>query len=184
MHLHTRTVRYGKLENGLLVYVRPSLVRRSKHHFITLPRTGVDIVLGTCSRLQGRQATGILLAHDVKCLSVRCALHAGNNGYVWLSRALTGEGAEEADDVEGNLMSAKAEVRGRHVLSSPVAITPHVKESCFLSCSCSRHRRSGTPRHRRPARRDSASPGHGTPSLCSIRCGAGAGVLEWRYAIR
>lgn len=46
MYLHTRTVRYGKLENGLLVYVRPSLVRRSKHHFITLPGTGVDIVLG------------------------------------------------------------------------------------------------------------------------------------------
>jgi len=47
VHLHTRTVRYGKLENGLLVYVRPSLVRRSKHHFITLPRQGVDVILGT-----------------------------------------------------------------------------------------------------------------------------------------
>lgn len=46
VHLHTRTVRYGKLENGLLVYVRPSLVRRSKHHFLTLPGTEVDMVLG------------------------------------------------------------------------------------------------------------------------------------------
>ena len=40
------TTRTGKLENGLLVYVRPSLIRRSKHHFLTLPNTGVDVILG------------------------------------------------------------------------------------------------------------------------------------------
>ena len=54
MHLHTRTVRYGKLENGLMVYVRPSLIRRSKHHFMSLPGLDLDLVLGKedpkCSR--------------------------------------------------------------------------------------------------------------------------------------
>ena len=34
--LHTRSLRYGKLENGTLVTVPPSLVGRRKNHFVTL----------------------------------------------------------------------------------------------------------------------------------------------------
>ncbi|CAM9719248.1 unnamed protein product, partial [Heterosigma akashiwo] len=44
--LHTRSLKYGKLENGLLVTVQPSLIKRLKQHFITLP-FGVDVILGT-----------------------------------------------------------------------------------------------------------------------------------------
>ncbi|WFD32908.1 Exosome complex component rrp4 [Malassezia sp. CBS 17886] len=47
--LHTRSLRYGKLRNGVLVSVAPSLIRRHKSHFLTLPELpddGVDLVLG------------------------------------------------------------------------------------------------------------------------------------------
>lgn len=43
--LHARSVKYGKLSNGCLVKVRPSLVPRQAHHFVSLP-CGVDAVLG------------------------------------------------------------------------------------------------------------------------------------------
>ena len=42
--LHTRSFKYGKLENGLLVKVPPYLVPRQKQHFISLS-CGVDMVL-------------------------------------------------------------------------------------------------------------------------------------------
>ncbi|KAI0030071.1 hypothetical protein K488DRAFT_79819 [Vararia minispora EC-137] len=45
MSLHTRSLRYGKLRNGMLVCVPPALVRRLKSHFIALA-SGVDLVLG------------------------------------------------------------------------------------------------------------------------------------------
>ncbi|KAJ0401754.1 hypothetical protein ATCC90586_000335 [Pythium insidiosum] len=41
------TLRYGKLENGQFVAVRPSLVKRMKQHMVTLPTLGVDVILGT-----------------------------------------------------------------------------------------------------------------------------------------
>lgn len=47
--LHTRSLRYGKLRNGVLVAVPPVLIRRLKSHFITLRELrggGVDLVLG------------------------------------------------------------------------------------------------------------------------------------------
>ncbi|KAJ3108235.1 Exosome complex component RRP4 [Phlyctochytrium planicorne] len=43
--LHTRSLKYGKLRTGSLVTVSPSLIRRSKSHFLSMP-FGVDIVLG------------------------------------------------------------------------------------------------------------------------------------------
>jgi len=43
--LHTRSLRYGKLVNGVLVTVPSSLVRRQKQHFVTLP-CNVDVLLG------------------------------------------------------------------------------------------------------------------------------------------
>lgn len=47
--LHTRSLRYGKLRNGVLVAVPPVLVRRHKSHFLTLAQLqggAVDVVLG------------------------------------------------------------------------------------------------------------------------------------------
>ena len=43
--LHARSVKYGKLSNGILLKVSPNLVPRQQHHFVTLP-CGVDAVLG------------------------------------------------------------------------------------------------------------------------------------------
>ncbi|KAK7100809.1 exosome complex component RRP4-like [Littorina saxatilis] len=45
LSLHTRSLKYGKLGQGVLVPVPPSLVKRRKTHFHTLP-CGVKIILG------------------------------------------------------------------------------------------------------------------------------------------
>jgi len=47
LSLHTRSLRYGKLENGQFVAVAPALVKRMKQHMVTLPALGVDLILGT-----------------------------------------------------------------------------------------------------------------------------------------
>ena len=44
MAVHTRSFKYGKLENGQLVKVAPSLIKRVKQHFVTLP-CKVDLIL-------------------------------------------------------------------------------------------------------------------------------------------
>ncbi|KAL1405382.1 Exosome complex component rrp4 [Vanrija albida] len=50
MSLHTRSLKYGKLRNGLLLSLPPRLVRRLKSHFYHLPPpcgpAGVDVILG------------------------------------------------------------------------------------------------------------------------------------------
>lgn len=43
--LHARSLKYGKLENGMFVSVPPSLMKRLKQHFVSLP-CGVDVILG------------------------------------------------------------------------------------------------------------------------------------------
>jgi exosome complex component RRP4 len=43
--VQTRSMKYGKLENGQMLTVPPSLVKRVRKHFVTL-RCGVDVVLG------------------------------------------------------------------------------------------------------------------------------------------
>ncbi|KAM0786622.1 hypothetical protein ACM66B_002074 [Microbotryomycetes sp. NB124-2] len=45
MSLHTRSLKYGKLKNGTLVIVSPSLILRLKSHFHTLSY-GVDLIIG------------------------------------------------------------------------------------------------------------------------------------------
>jgi len=45
MALHTRSLKYGKLENGQFIAVAPTLVKRAKTHFQTLP-CGVHVILG------------------------------------------------------------------------------------------------------------------------------------------
>ena len=45
LSLHTRSLRYGKLENGQLIIVPASLMKRLPQHNITLP-WGVDVILG------------------------------------------------------------------------------------------------------------------------------------------
>jgi len=43
--LHTRSLKYGKLENGQLVVVSSSLIKRLPQHYVSLP-WGVDVILG------------------------------------------------------------------------------------------------------------------------------------------
>lgn len=45
LQLQTRSLRYGKLSEGILVHVRPSLVRRTKNHFHSLP-CGASVIRG------------------------------------------------------------------------------------------------------------------------------------------
>jgi len=45
LSLHTRNLRYGKLAQGVLVRVSPSLIKRRKTHFHNLP-CGASIILG------------------------------------------------------------------------------------------------------------------------------------------
>ncbi|RKP10120.1 hypothetical protein THASP1DRAFT_22129 [Thamnocephalis sphaerospora] len=45
MSLHTRSLKYGKLRNGTLVVVPPSLVLRSRSHFHTIANS-VEVILG------------------------------------------------------------------------------------------------------------------------------------------
>jgi exosome complex component RRP4 len=44
--LHTRSAKYCRLARGQLLCVPPSLVRRMKQHFCSLPELGVDLVVG------------------------------------------------------------------------------------------------------------------------------------------
>ena len=46
LSLHARSLKYGRLENGLLVAVAPGLVKRIKQHFVSLPELHVDLILG------------------------------------------------------------------------------------------------------------------------------------------
>ncbi|KAL3701027.1 hypothetical protein R1sor_019049 [Riccia sorocarpa] len=46
LHLHTRSLKYGKLENGQLVKVSPYLIKRLKQHFHQLKQYGVQLILG------------------------------------------------------------------------------------------------------------------------------------------
>eukprot|EP00941_MAST-03F_sp_MAST-3F-sp1_P004740 g4740.t1 len=46
MSLHTRSLKYGKLENGILVKVAPSLVKRLKKHHVALTQISVELIIG------------------------------------------------------------------------------------------------------------------------------------------
>ncbi|KAH7282553.1 hypothetical protein KP509_35G036300 [Ceratopteris richardii] len=46
VHLHTRSLKYGKLTNGQLVKVPPYLVKRLKQHFHNLKSCAVDMIIG------------------------------------------------------------------------------------------------------------------------------------------
>lgn len=46
MAIQTRSVKYGKCENGILLNVPSSLIRRLKQHFITLSSCNIDLIIG------------------------------------------------------------------------------------------------------------------------------------------
>lgn len=46
VHLHTRSLKFGKLVQGQLVAVHPSLIKRQRSHFASFDGLGVDAILG------------------------------------------------------------------------------------------------------------------------------------------
>ncbi|KAI8466986.1 MAG: hypothetical protein J3K34DRAFT_460633 [Monoraphidium minutum] len=46
VHLHTRSLKFGKLVQGQLVTVHPGLIKRQRSHFVSFEALGVDAVLG------------------------------------------------------------------------------------------------------------------------------------------
>lgn len=61
LSLHTRSLKYGKLKEGTLVQVPPSLVKRCKTHFLNLP-CGATVIVGNngyvwISPLENEEAT-------------------------------------------------------------------------------------------------------------------------------
>jgi exosome complex component RRP4 len=81
LSLHTRSLRYGKLENGQFAAVQPSLVKRMKQHMVSLAGgIGVDVILGT-------------------------------NGYIWITRSMDALGDKDVDMLEtGGSMETRVEV--------------------------------------------------------------------------
>lgn len=46
LSLHSRSMKYGKLENGQLVCVPSALMKRLPQHYISLPSIGMDLIMG------------------------------------------------------------------------------------------------------------------------------------------
>ena len=44
--LHTRNLKYGKLEGGMVVEVPPVLIKRQKQHFHHIKELDVDVIFG------------------------------------------------------------------------------------------------------------------------------------------
>ena len=78
--LHTRSLRYGKLDNGVLVTVPPTLVGRRKNHFVSLKGLGGNIVRdGDSMDVDGEEGEG-----DVD-------VYFGLNGGIWIQRTVPSE---------------------------------------------------------------------------------------------
>jgi exosome complex component RRP4 len=63
--LHTRSTRYGKLENGCLVTVPPALIPRRKNHYVTDMMDKMDVLWGTNGNIWiQRKVSGLRSAAD------------------------------------------------------------------------------------------------------------------------
>lgn len=112
--LHTRSLKYGKLENGQLIIVPQCLIRRLPQHYVSLP-WGIDLVMGkngyiwitrtipeewksaddmdedvplaeTLQYLKKRHAETTLLADDrLKIARVRNSIYALSQTYIPIS---------------------------------------------------------------------------------------------------
>uniref|UniRef100_A0A8D8WRD5 Exosome complex component RRP4 n=1 Tax=Cacopsylla melanoneura TaxID=428564 RepID=A0A8D8WRD5_9HEMI len=81
--LHTRSLRYGKLGQGILLTVPPSLIRRSKSHFCNLA-CGAQVILGCngyvwVSAIDENQSGGFIQNMEIVKLSDRETITRLNN---------------------------------------------------------------------------------------------------------
>ncbi|RLN44567.1 hypothetical protein BBJ29_009089 [Phytophthora kernoviae] len=90
LSLHTRSLRYGKLENGQFVAVAAPLVKRMKQHMLTLPGIGIDVILGTNGYIWVSRSMAVLPGEEneeamgsmetrVEVLTAKRQLHANTS---------------------------------------------------------------------------------------------------------
>ena len=116
--LHTRSLRYGKLDNGVLVTVPPSLVGRRKNHFATIK--GLSSSGGKGSNSEAMDVDG-----DVEEGGGDVDVYLGLNGGIWIQRKVPSEweNAIRTDqDERAPLAETLQKLRHRHA-------TTHVSQS-------------------------------------------------------
>jgi exosome complex component RRP4 len=114
--LHSRSMRYGKLENGCVVHCPPGLIPRRKAHFISLGGSSVttDVTMnGTSDTTQ----------QDDGFNGIQVDILLGCNGVIWIQRALpavaTGlSGVGIQDDKSIPLAETWELVKKRHAQTS------------------------------------------------------------------
>merc|ERR1712176_1649510 len=100
--LHTRSLRYGKLDNGILVTAPPSLVGRRKNHFVTLK--GLTTKNSDAMDLDDEEEGNI----DV---------YLGLNGGIWIQRTVPTEwenAIRAEQDESAPLAETLQKLRHRH----------------------------------------------------------------------
>lgn len=109
--LHTRSLRYGKLENGCAVQVPPGLIRRMRQHMCTLADIGVDVLIGCNGGIWIQRA--MPKVGDAGVGGVAAAATAGGGG--------NGNGNSGAVDEDGAAPLAETlqRIRQRHA-ATPV----------------------------------------------------------------
>jgi len=113
--LHTRSLRYGKLDNGVLITVPPSLVGRRKNHFVTLK--GLSPQNNDAMETDSEDGEG-----DVD-------VYLGLNGGIWIQRTIPSEweNAIRADqDERAPLAETLQKLRHRHATTR---VSPSMRES-------------------------------------------------------
>ncbi|KAL7553082.1 hypothetical protein ACHAWF_016344 [Thalassiosira exigua] len=105
--LHTRSLRYGKLDNGVLATVPPGLVGRRKNHFVTLKGLGAT---------GGKNANESSMDVDEEGEG-DVDVYLGLNGGIWIQRSVPSEweNAIRADqDERAPLAETLQKLRHRH----------------------------------------------------------------------
>eukprot|EP00096_Caligus_rogercresseyi_P005866 TRINITY_DN21914_c0_g1_i1.p1 TRINITY_DN21914_c0_g1~~TRINITY_DN21914_c0_g1_i1.p1 ORF type:complete len:328 (+),score=98.50 TRINITY_DN21914_c0_g1_i1:49-984(+) len=92
MSIHTRSLKYGKLEQGTLLKVSPSLIKRQKTHFHNL-LGGVSVILGL---------NGFIWLSIKSSLSSLEEEEEGNESYNKVTEGESGSSALEGAEVEAN----------------------------------------------------------------------------------
>ena len=102
--LHTRSLRYGKLENGLLITVPPGLVGRRKNHFVTIERKVFE---------EGGNDM------DVDEEDGDVDVYLGLNGGVWIQRKIPEEWSTQGTDRDSRVPLAETlqKLRQRHAIT-------------------------------------------------------------------
>jgi exosome complex component RRP4 len=116
--LHTRSLRYGKLDNGVLVTVPPSLVGRRKNHFATLKG-----LKSTSNNSDGGNNNTTAMDVDEEDGEGDVDVYLGLNGGIWIQRTVPSEweNAIRADqDERAPLAETLQKLRQRHA-TTPVS---------------------------------------------------------------